>query len=975
MGREEAAVELVLLGTVEARVDGRVVPLRGRMPRALLAALLLTRGVPRSRDALVDALWHDPPETASHALEVHASELRKGLAGLGERDRLVTSAGGYVFRLEPGELDLERFETLVSDARLLTERGEHRRAAKVLEESLALWRGEPLTGLGDVPFAEPARRALEELRLEALAARIEADLAVGRHDGLLGELRELTERYPTVERFVAQQMRVLYRMGRQADALAAYQERRSYLARELGLDPGLELRELERAILRHDPSLATPVEMPLSVATPRRPVAPLIGRDAEVERCVAAFESGERLVTLTGAGGVGKTSLALAVTSACDSRFVTVAFVDASSIVEQELVLPTIARALGLREDPEPSIAELVATSVGRRSTLVVLDGLEHVRSCASELARLVGLAPGLTLLCTARTKLGLVSELELRVEPLGRLDAVELLVRQARRARPDFVVTDDNAAAVTEICDRVDRLPLALELAAARLEAMSPAELLERLERPLATLVGGSRDTPARHRTMRATVAWSVDLLDATHGETFDRLGAFVGGWTLAAARSVCRPEGDGDELVEQLSLLAERSLIRSAGERAGEHRFEMLDTIRAVARDRLRQSGEAEAAALRHAEHFTELAERAESELAGRQQSTWIELLEGDLGNLRAAVRWASERGDHALVVRLVSALWHFWERRGYFREARLWLGAALDAERLDDRVRAKALVAHAKFTGRAGAYEEANDLLEESVSLYQTLADSDGESFARANLAWVCMVRGDLERAEREADRALSVADEPRSIAAAHNSLAAVLLATDRPGEAEPHLRQCLELAREIGDEHGTVAALGNLGLLSLRRGSLWEAEELLEESLLLARLVDDLWCVGNICVSLGYVAWRLDEPARADGLLREGLLAAEELGEAPLQAEALDGFAALVSDDDPDRAAMLTGAAAVLRERVKVGDGAVPSFRENLDRTLRGRLGARALGEATKRGRYLDPSEAIAFALGDERVGDR
>jgi len=388
------------------------------------------------------------------------------------------------------------------------------------------------------------------------------------------------------------------------------------------------------------------------------------------------------------------------------------------------------------------------------------------------------------------------------------------------------------------------------------------------------------------------------------------------------------------------------------------------------------LLESGRAEEAGRRHADHYLRLAEQAETELGGPAQAEWVDRLEAEVGNLRAAARWASQQGDHELVVRLVSSLWHFWERRRYFREARLWLGASLSADRLDARVRAKALVAQAKLTGRAGDSARAAGLLEESVSLYRGLDDPAGESRARANLGWVLMVRGELERAVAECEQAhalASLADDPAVVADALNNLASALLASGKLEDAEPLFGQCLVLRRELGDEHGVVAALGNLGLLAARRGFLRRAEELLEESLLMARLVEDAWYVANICVSLGYVSWRLEETRRTSELLREGLLTAAELGELPLQADALDGFAALAASfDEAERAAILAGAAAAMRARADVPGEPPPSFRDSFRELLPDRLGPDALRRAAARGRGLAPADAVSLALGDDRV---
>ena len=969
-------MRLCLLGNVAARAEDGDVELRGAQQRSLLALLLLERGAGISRERLVDELWHVPPKSARHALEVHASSLRKALRPHGESDRFVSRPAGYAFRLEPGELDLERFETGMANARDAAHRGEHREAATAYRNALALWNGDALGGLADAPFVAPARRMLEEARLEALAGRVEAELAQGLHLAVLPELRELADEHPHHERLAGLLMLTLYRGGRQADALATFRELRLRLDEELGLEPGRQLRELEQAILRQDQSLELQPRASGPMASHPLPRSPgvTIGRDRDIELVLGSLVSGERLITLTGPGGVGKTRLALEVAQAAASRFETIAFVDLTSVNEPDLVLPAIAQAIGVREDAGRPLIDELARQLAATRMLLVVDNVEHVRGGAPALARLLVLSPTTTILCTSRTRLAIADELEAPVGVLARRDAIELFVVRARRRRRDFAVTDDNASAVAEICARLDGLPLAIELAASRIEGLSPAELLSRLERPLTALVGGNRDAPARHHTMRTTIAWSVDLLDGEHREVFDCVGVFVGGWTLTAAAALCT-ELSESVLLERLSRLAEVSLVQTAGEQAGQHRFAMFDTVRALATSRLAASGGLDRIHSLHAEHFARLAEMAEPELVGPRQAVWMERLRADLGNLRAAATWAAEHGEHDLLSRLVGSLWHFWERAALFSEAKGWLGIAIDASELPRRTRASALIAQAKFTGRSGDYPGATELLRESATIFASLGDPVGEARARANLAWVSMVRGHTQAAIGESRVAVKLAEAARYPvveAEALNSLACALLAANELDEAERLFQECLVRRRELGDEHGMVAALGNLGLLALRRGRLAEAEERLEESLLLARLVDDPWYIANICVSLAYVTWRQGTD-RAENLLREGVQLAAELGEVPLQAEALDGFAVLAAcRHDGDRAAVLAGAAEGLRERVAIPGEESPSFRHHHAAQLDRMLEPAARDRALSRGKQLSPADALALALGDDRA---
>jgi predicted ATPase/DNA-binding SARP family transcriptional activator len=597
-----------ILGPLEVADGDRLVLLAGAQ-RSLLALLLLSANEVVSADRLIEELWgEEVPESARAALQVRISQLRKALGGA--VGRIATRVPGYRLRVDRDELDLYEFERLVDEAN----GAEPAEAAAKLREALGLWRGPPLVDLSDASFAQPAIRRLDELRLAAFEKRIDADLELGRQADLIGELKTLVEEYPLREHLHAQLMLALYRCGRQAEALAAYQSARRVLVEQLAIEPSAPLRQLEQAILRQEASLdlatAVPPRAPLAAAVSKssRPgprgdrdlrhnlpaqVSSFVGREDQLSE-VRQLLSRARVVTLIGAGGVGKTRLALELAaSMLDGSGDGPWFVDLAPLTDATLVAAKLAGVLGVPEQPGRSLPQSLIASCGDRQVLVILDNCEHVIGEAANVAdQLVRGCPRMTILTTSREPLAIEGEHLCRVpslfvpppsadpDSLLACDAVRLFADRARQQRSDFAVDAHNASAVGRICRRLDGIPLAIELAAARLRTLPLDEIDNRLDERFRLLTGGHRNKPPRQQTLEALIDWSYDLLNSEEQEMLERLSVFAGGFDLHSAEAVAGAEFDSPVgVLERLAALVDKSLLQA--DDVGSGRYRLLDTV----------------------------------------------------------------------------------------------------------------------------------------------------------------------------------------------------------------------------------------------------------------------------------------------------------------------------------------------------------------------------------------------------------
>ena len=534
--------EIRVLGPLELIGERGPLPLGAPKERRLLAALVAEAGTTRSSDALANAIWGEsPPRSAPKLLQVYVSKLRKHLP---PEAGIRTHGSGYALELQDGVLDAARFESLLEDGREAARAGNAALAASILRRALALWRGHAYGELADEEFVRAEAQRLDELRLVAFEERLAAELAVGRHAAVLAELRALADSYPLRERPQAQLMLALYRSGRQSEALDRFAATRRQLHDELGLEPGAELRDLQRRILQHDPTLsgATDAQEATRASMPMPP-NPLLGRERELAELGGLLGRDDvRLVVLTGAGGSGKTRLALEAARRSAGSFANgAAFVELAPVHDPQLIVGEIFSSLGIEQVGSEPLATLVATLRGRE-LLLLLDNFEQLRDAAPMLVDLLSQAPRLTLLVTSRVVLHVSGEHVYPVEPLGEEAAVELFLERASEADSRFVASDDAQAAIRSICRRLDGLPLAIELAAGRSRTLTPTELLAGLERRLPLLTGGPRDLPARQQTLRATLEWSVDLLDDLERRDLARFSVFPGRFTVESAEAVVR-------------------------------------------------------------------------------------------------------------------------------------------------------------------------------------------------------------------------------------------------------------------------------------------------------------------------------------------------------------------------------------------------------------------------------------------------
>jgi predicted ATPase/DNA-binding NarL/FixJ family response regulator len=640
---------------------------------------------------------------------------------------------------------------------------------------------------------------------------------------------------------------------------------------------------------------------------------PLVGRDRELEAlCALLRESERRLVTLIGPGGVGKTRLAIAAALSSEAEFDHGAvFVPLAATSGSRLVVPTIAKALGLRETPERPLMEVLLSFLRDRHTLLVLDNFEHVVDAAIDVFAVLERCPRTTVLVTSRSPLRLHEEQRYTTPPLAVPDSVDattpediatygaigLFVERARSVSNQFALDDENASAVAEICRRLDGIPLAIELAAAWVRVLPPAAILARLEPQLPLLKGGTGDQPARLRTMRDAIAWSHDLLTDEERRLFRRMAVFVGGFDLEAAEQVNRTVvTNGGETASCLDLIAElsdKSLLRQTPSHGAEPRFSMLETVREFALDQLTESGEAAAIEAGYAGYFLALAERADPELMGPQQAVWFERLEAEHANLRAALAWFLKRGDGERGLRLANALNWFWSSRGHFREARGWLESFL-ALPTAPATRGRGLVEAANILHWQGEHAQATAYATEALPILRNRGEHYHALCALRRLGSIAIDEGNLDRAaERLAEcrELLGLAGSAWDVAFASYLAGRLAVAAGNFDEAVGHFGKAADAFRAIGDRGYVASALGQRGAASILTLDFSAARAAYAESLELAWELRDRTSVAWALTGAAHLAHAAGAPANATRLLAAATTMREVIGEGRLPTSAL------------------------------------------------------------------------------------
>jgi predicted ATPase/DNA-binding SARP family transcriptional activator len=823
-----------ILGPVEVTTGGTRLRIGGPREKKALAALLLNSGQVMSAERLVQILWDaEAPATARSQVHNTIARLRRNLAtaGDGEGDGVIVSRGPtYLIQVAQDRCDATVFASRMRLGHALARDGKPAEAAPVLREALDLWRGRALDGLHCAYLDGEAQR-LEEDRLVCLEQRIEVDLALGRDADLIGELAALVRAHPLRERLVELQLLALYRCGRRLEALDTFRETRLRLARETGLDPRPELDRLHRAILANDPALDLPAAThgPVTVTAgpgqlpglPRRSLPSLVGRERDLADLPALLKE-SAVVTLIGPPGCGKTRLALEFAARCGPAFSAgVALVRLDMLQQPGGVAAAVLAVVEPAADPSSPPLDYLIEVLSEREALLVLDNCEHVASdCARLVEELTAHLPQLRVLATSQVPLAVAGERVYLLGPLSQptgdtVDAVlasesgRLLVERAIVADPDFTLSTQNSAHIASACRALEGLPLAIELAAARLRAFSVEQIAERLDRQL-ELLAGHREA-SRHGSLLAAIEWSHDLLTERERRVFARLAVFLGGFTLEATEAVV---ADSDlstgAAMDTLGALVERSLVvaEHRGDLPGQRRYRLLEALREYAAQRLDEAGESAAVRDRHARQFCALAEEADWERRGPNRRRWLQRLTEEYANLRAGMARAQSSGDHELCLRYACALTWFW-RRHATTEALDWLRDVLQvAADAPVALRQRALLGAGSLALRI-SIDEARDYIDQAVALAHAVADPQMEVKALSFMASIEVYVANAAAVGRYGDRAVDLAREegdPYLLARTLMARGLTRAHVGYAGQAAGDLAEAFDLFATLGDRLG-------------------------------------------------------------------------------------------------------------------------------------------------------------------------
>lgn len=902
-------VRIFLLGPVRACSDDATpIDVGGVRLRMLLARLALEAGRPVSVDSLIDGLWGaQPPAEAANALQALVSRLRKALRGTGTVDSV---AGGYRLSVRAEDVDGFRFEELAGQGRRELAAGRLEEAASVLGTALGLWQGAALVDVLEAPFAHVWAARLDDMRAAAAEDHFDAELRLGRHAEVLADLEAAGADRPLSERLAGLRMRALSAAGRQSDALAVYEGMRGRLGEELGVDPSAELKEVHLALLRGELDRPSAPSEPAPSRLPPR-LTSFVGRDGELDR-LAGLLSSSRLVTLVGPGGAGKTRLSIeAVTRHRAYRRGRVWFVPLAGVGTPDQLADAVHAALSswdLRlpdggQTPRATPVDRVTEVLDVGEAVLVLDNCEHLVEAAAEFThQLLDRLPHVRILATSREPLAITGEALCHLGPLdvptgtpelaaaAESPAVRLFIDRAAGVRAGFALDDSTVDPVVEICRRLDGMPLALELAAAKLRSMSVDQIAQRLDDRFRLLTSGSRTALPRQRTLLAMVEWSWDLLDEPERVLARRLSMFPGGATLAALEAVCSDESlPAEDVLYVLGSLVEKSLVDASGE--SEPRYRMLETVRAYAAAQLAEADDSVSAGF--APYFLALAEGHEPLLRTGEQQRAIALFDAEHDNLVSALRAAVDAGDAVLAARFVGAMFWYWGIRGMTTQFETYLADVLRfGDALPDRARAAFSVVRLM----------AGSTVDEAVPVRSLIEDCDqarAADFHPALLLWIPLLAffsGDSDLGELQLRRSLDSPD-PWVRASAHWAQDFVLTGRgEQPAGAQAR-REALRGFEGVGDRWGLGIALLAVGRDHSLRGEHEQAIAAFERGVAIG---SELGAEDDLFNSRARLAAERMRSGDLDGALRDIHAAqrqAKERGFSRMEAEMLFSLADL------------------------------------------------------------------------------
>jgi predicted ATPase/DNA-binding SARP family transcriptional activator len=969
--------------------------------QALLAYLLLHRDAPQLRHHLAFLLW---PDTTEAQARTNLRQLLHGLKQtLPEADHfLSTSAKTVQWRPNaPFRLDVAEFEQACALAEAAAQQGDLHAQRGALEQAVAFYHGDLLPSCYDdwiLPERERLRQALTEA-LERLLLLLESQ---GQPRAALAFGQRLLRHDPLREDTYRALMRLYAACGDRAGVLRVYHTCTSVLERELGVEPSTATRDA------YERALSVEVQAPPMPPQPAHTNLPVqltsfIGRARELAELKRLLGS-THLLTLTGPGGIGKTRLALQLAAEVLEPFAAGAWlVELASLGDPALVTPTLAATLGVHEQPGRPLLDALLDYVRAKSLLLLLDNCEHlIEPCAPLVESLLRAAPGLRIVASSREALGLTGETVYRVpslalpdprhlrdlDALAHNESVYLLVDRAQAAYPSFRLTARNAPAIVQICRRLDGIPLALELAAARTRVFPPEQIAARLSDRFRLLTGGSRTALPRHQTLLALIDWSYELLSEGERVLLRRLSVFAGGWSWEAAQAVCG-DGLGDEVLDSLVSLVDKSLIVvEEPMEAAEGRYRLLETIRQYAREKLLASGEAEAVRDRHLEYFLRLAEEAEPRLRRAEQLGWLNRLETEHENLRTALAWSLERGKSDRVLRLAGALSYFWELRGYWSEGCKWLDEALARASHEQRgkgsasepspltppeqaQRAKALYGSGRLRFMSLLDPDVSRaMVEESLRMWCELGDKWWMAVALEHVGFMSGVEGDVQMARTRLEEGVALAREVEDRWPLALCLVRLAARMD-VALARQMFEEGVALARTVGDKSILSQGLDGMGGVYFLEGKLTEAARVCEEGLAEARAIGDFVHLMLSLLLLAVVTCLQGDTVKAKEYGFQVLTLARETGASQwlLLVILVFGFVAIFNGQPGRGLRLFTATQTLLRQRglkLDILAGPLPMIVTQALEKAQAQLDPASFQAALQEGRGLTLEQALALA---------